>query len=666
MAHLLGVDTGGTYTDAVVLDDENNRIVASAKSLTTRPDLSLGVGRAIDAALERSKIGASQISVVSLSTTLATNALVEGQGGRVALVFIGFEEKELARGGLSEALAGDPVIHVAGGHSHSGAEVTPLDLQALRAGLDGLPEGVTGFAIASSFATRNPAHEVRAREFIREATDLPVTCSHELSSALGGPKRALTAVLNARLIGLITRLITACEKHLKQRNIDARLMVVRGDGALISAAVAKDKPIETILSGPAASIAGASWLTGETNALVSDIGGTTTDICMLRDGRPAIDPKGARVGSFRTMVEAVAMRTWGLGGDSEVHLREGLAGGLFLGPKRLMPISLLARDHPDLAHQALDRAIATDLPAEDGGKFVVPLWSQFPVGLDPRETAVALRLKDGPARMADAVQTRLELPALGRLVSRGFAIVSGVTPSDAAHVLGLVSDWDGDAAEKALTLFARKRIGGGDRVAKDSRSLALAIVDQLTEQTAACLLEAAFAEDGGWEDPSEMARHELTRAGLGNHKGAVKVSVSLGVPVVGLGASAHSYYGAVGERVGTKMILPEYADVANAVGAVVGRVSMQLQGTVSTNGPGAFVAYLPDGPKVFPEKDTALAALEEFLSAEAEAKAQAAGVDAPQLTINRDVKEVEVEGQPMFIEATVRVTASGRPRIATG
>ena len=101
MAHLLGVDTGGTYTDAVVLDDENNRIVASAKSLTTRPDLSLGVGRAIDAALERSKIGASQISVVSLSTTLATNALVEGQGGRVALVFIGFEEKELARGATS-------------------------------------------------------------------------------------------------------------------------------------------------------------------------------------------------------------------------------------------------------------------------------------------------------------------------------------------------------------------------------------------------------------------------------------------------------------------------------------------------------------------------------------------------------------------------------------
>src|SRR5690606_39620123 len=112
-----------------------------------------------------------------------------------------------------------------------------------------------------------------------------------------------------------------------RRGISAPLMVVRGDGALVSAALARERPIETILSGPAASIAGASWLTGERDALVSDIGGTTTDVCLLRDGRPAIDPEGARVGAFRTMVEAVAMRTTRPGGDSEVHLGGGLESG---------------------------------------------------------------------------------------------------------------------------------------------------------------------------------------------------------------------------------------------------------------------------------------------------------------------------------------------------
>ena len=107
--------------------------------------------------------------------------------------------------------------------------------------------------------------------------------------------------------------------------------------------MAKRRPIETILSGPAASIVGARWMTGLDHALVSDIGGTTTDIALLRNGLPEIDPAGAQVGPYRTMVEAVAMRTMGLGGDSEVHfILHGLAGGIFLGPKRILPVSLIA------------------------------------------------------------------------------------------------------------------------------------------------------------------------------------------------------------------------------------------------------------------------------------------------------------------------------------
>src|SRR5690606_3846956 len=143
MAYLLGVDTGGTYTDAAILDEAEDKVVASAKSLTTRPDLSKGVGGAIDAALEASGIAPGAIALVSLSTTLATNALVEGQGGRVALVFIGFDGPELARAGLEEALKDDPVILLAGGHNHSGVEVAPVDLAGLERELAALPPGVT-------------------------------------------------------------------------------------------------------------------------------------------------------------------------------------------------------------------------------------------------------------------------------------------------------------------------------------------------------------------------------------------------------------------------------------------------------------------------------------------------------------------------------------------
>lgn len=667
MAYFLGVDTGGTYTDAVIVDEAATRVIGSAKSLTTRGDLALGIGRAVDAALAGAGVAPGQVSLVSLSTTLATNALVEGQGGRVALVFIGFDAADLERGGLIEALKGDPVIHLAGGHSHAGTEIAPLDLARLEAEVAALADQVVGFAVAASFATRNPAHEVAARAVIRRVTGRPVTCSHELSANLNGPKRALTAVLNARLIGMIDRLVAACERHLDAVGIVAPLMVVRGDGALISAAMVRERPIETILSGPAASIVGARWLTGESDALVSDIGGTTTDVALLRGGLPEIDPQGARVGGFRTMVEAVAMRTTGLGGDSEVHLiTEGLNGGLRLGPRRLVPVSLLAVEHGPMVHAALDRWLSADAVGEYDGRFVIPMVGNTG-GLGPRDLAVLGRVT-GPMAVGNALTSRLEVAALERLVARGLVMISGVTPSDASHVLGRLEAWDSAAAEKAVRLLARRRNGRGERFAPDAATLAQAIVDQLTQQTVDCLLEAAFAEDSAFsgEVPETLARHRLTSVGLSQHRGIVEITARLGVPVIGLGASAGSYYGAVGERLGCRMVLPQHAGVANAIGAVVGQVSQRVTGTVTSPSEGRFVVHLADGVQQFSERETAMAALEAALVAEASTRARAAGAEELHVTVSRDIREAEVEGRAMFIEAQVTATASGRPRVAHG
>ena len=664
MAYLLGVDTGGTYTDAVILDETADAVIGKAKSLTTRADLALGIGRAVDAALAGAGVQPSQIAMVSLSTTLATNALVEGQGGRVALIFIGFDADDLERGGLVEALKGDPVVRLAGGHNHAGGQAQALDMAALEQAVTELSGDVMGFAVASRFATRNPAHEVAARDLIRRVSGRPVTCSHELSAKLNGPKRALTAVLNARLIGMIDRLVAACERHLEAVGITAPLMVVRGDGALISAAMVRERPIETILSGPAASIVGARWLTGASDALVSDIGGTTTDVALLRNGLPEIDPEGARVGGLRTMVEAVAMRTSGLGGDSEVHvLATGLTGGLRLGPRRLIPVSLLAVEHGPMVHAALDRWLSSDTAGEFDGRFVIPMQGQTG-GLTAREATVLERVTK-PMPLSLALTSRLEVAAMERLVARGLVMISGVTPSDASHVLGRLDAWDGTASVKALKLLAKRRNGSGDRIALDGAVLAQAVIDQLTAQTVECLLEAAFDEDGGFDEQAEgLARHPLTTAGLNRHRGVVEVTLRLGVPVIGLGASAPSYYGAVGERLGCEMILPEHAGVANAIGAVVGQVSQRAQGLVSSPGEGRFTAHLPDGLQTFTSRDAALEALETALVAEATARAQAAGAADLRVSATRDIREAQVEGNPMFIEATVTVTASGRPRVA--
>lgn len=663
MALRLGVDTGGTYTDAVILDQEALRVLGHAKALTTRGDLALGIGRAIDAALAAAGVTAAEIGLVSLSTTLATNALVEGQGARVALVAIGFDAADLDRAGLAEAMRGDPVIPVVGGHDPAGAELAPFDPGAMLAALAPLSGQIAGVAVAARFATRNPAHERAARDAIRAATGLSVTCSHDLSAGLNGPRRALTAVLNARLTPLIDGLVAACLAYLARAGIDAPLMVVRGDGSLMAADLVRDRPIETILSGPAASIVGARWLTGETDALVSDIGGTTTDIAMIRDGLPDIDPDGARVGPHRTMVEAVAMRTWGLGGDSEVHLQGGPAGGLWLGPRRAMPVALLAVEAAGMVHAALDRALAAAVPGEHDGRFAVPLGPA--AGLAGRDAEVMARIA-GPVPLAQVLRSRPDMAALDRLIGRGQVILAGVTPSDASHVLGGLAAWDAAAAEKALALMARRRVGSGLRQAADAAALARRIINQLSRQTADCLLEAALAADPRFAglDPRDLAAHPLVQAGLAGGGGTVALTARLALPVVGLGASAPAYYGAVGERLGARMVLPAHAGVANAIGAVAGQVAQRVSLTVTAPGPGQFALHLPDGVRLLSDRAAALDAAARAATAGALSRARAAGAGDPVVRVTTALREAEVEGQPMFVEALVTATATGRPRLA--
>ncbi|NOE33685.1 MULTISPECIES: hydantoinase/oxoprolinase family protein [unclassified Ruegeria] len=663
----LGVDTGGTYTDAVLIRDEKE-VIASAKSLTTRADLAIGVGNAISSVLEEAQVAPDQIAMASLSTTLATNALVEGQGGRVALIYIGFKHSDLQKHGLKDALKDDPALVIAGGHTHSGSEAAPLDVAALEVFLD-THKGVSGFAIASQFATRNPAHELEAARVVLQETGAPVTCSHHLSAKLNGPKRAVTAVLNARLIGMIDRLIGRAQDQLRALGITAPMMVVRGDGALMSAEQARERPIETILSGPAASIVGARWLTGAENALVSDIGGTTTDVALIRDGKPAIDPAGAQVGGFRTMVEAVAMRTHGLGGDSQVHVvTEGLQSGVFLGPRRVLPVSLIAAEAPDVVHGILDTQMRATTVGEHDTRFVRRVPGVHADGVGVREEILLERLGDQVLPLGALLRSRMENGALNRLVDRGIVQVSGVTPSDASHVLGRVNAWDAEAARKALELVARKRVGSGDMLANSPEALAQMIVDQLTEQTSLTLLEAAFDEEseGFGLPPHDLARHVLTQRGLAQHRGLLSLNAALNVDVVGLGASAPSYYPAVGERLHCRMILPEHAGVANAIGAVVGRLTMRRSGTVTSPTEGRYRVHLEDGPQDFAVSEEALDLLERVLKSEAEGAVREAGAEDIRVIVDRDIKTARVEAKDVFVEAMITVEASGRPRVATG
>ncbi|MHB2266686.1 hydantoinase/oxoprolinase N-terminal domain-containing protein [Aliihoeflea sp. PC F10.4] len=658
----LGFDTGGTYTDAVLFS-EGRGVVAKAKALTTRHDLSVGIAEAADRAIAAAGIAPSAIGLVSMSTTLATNALVEGQGGRVGLVMIGFSPVDLERDGLKAALGSDPVVFLPGGHDVHGNE-TRLDLSALEAALPDLSGSVSAFAVCGYFSTRNPAHEILARDLIRRVTGLPVTSSHELSSKLGGPRRALTTLLNARLVAMIDRLIVATEGFLAGHGIDAPLMVVRGDGALVSADFARTRPIETILSGPAASLVGARYLTGLDDALVSDIGGTTTDIAILDKGVPRIDPDGATVGSMRTMVEAVAIRTFGLGGDSEVSLSEdGLNPKILLGPRRLVPLSLAAHLHGSAILDELERQLRSANPGRLDGRFAVRTGvpDQMAAGLTGAEERLYAALTLSPQPLDRLLVSTAQVATLHRLVARGLAHVCGFTPSDAAHVLGRQDNWNVEAARLGALLFARRRDGHGQPIAADAREISHRLLAAVTRRSSELMLETAFAQDG--YDGAALVAGPLVQAALDGQGGTARLSVSLDRNVIGLGASAGLHYAELPRLVGQDCVVPKHADVANAVGAVVGQVRVSVEGTVTQPVEGVFRASVGASISDHHAEDDALEAARVRLRENAANAAREAGSDGAEIAVTTDLRVATIEGRRTFIEASLRATAVGRPRV---
>ena len=668
MTYLLGIDTGGTFTDAALLDESTEALVAKAKAPTTHGDLVVGVRAAMAEALAKVDNGTtddpgSLIRLVSVSTTLATNALVEGSGEPAALITLGFADTELTRAGVGEVVDSF-LCPVAGGHDAHGNPLCDLDLEALDEVIAKYADRVSGFAVAGQFSVRNPGHENQVRDHIIERTGLPVTCSHELSPQLGGPRRALTALLNARLIGLIAELIDAVRSSMAGLKIDAPLMIVRGNGTLVADTFAVKRPIETVLSGPAASVIGARHLTNITDGLVIDIGGTTSDVAVIVDGIAQTTSTGALVAGHRTMVEAVDMVTEGLGGDSEVRVDTRADDGpILVGPQRAIPISTLAVEHPQLVHDTLDRQLREAPKAATDARFVVPVGTGK-VGHDDREQTVLDLLDGSPKPLASLTSTGMAHNAVGRLRARGAVAVASFTPTDASHVLGTYHLGDESAAKKAAEVLARQSRSNGAPMAESRQAFAQLVVDDVVAKSTDILLRAALAGDelGTPSSRQGLESSVLASAGLAQHRGLVEVSVGLGHPIVAIGAPAAAYEPLAAAQLQTTAVTPEHGDVANAVGAVVGRIRLTRQVTVTQPTKGQFRVHLGDQP-TFGSVERARNAALEILTAELAADAVEAGTDEHVVDHDWSEKVATVENKEVFVEGLLVVTATGRPRL---
>lgn len=661
----LGLDTGGTYTDAVLLAE--GRVIASAKALTTPWDLANGIGQAIRVVLEMLPGGASRkdVSLVSVSTTLATNAVVESRFSPVCTLVIGFDEAMVERAGL-RSHGGGLVVHINGGHGATGDESEALDEAAVRRAIVEHGARVDAFAVAANFSVRNPTHELRVRQIIRELSPKPVTCAHELSSKLDAPRRALTATLNARLTPQIRHLIEALLRVLADESITAPLMIVKGDGSLMKAEMALEYPVETILSGPAASVVGASFLSGLSDFMVSDMGGTTTDIAVVSGGRPVISSEGALVGVWRTMVEAVDVRTSGLGGDSEVSFDRQMS--LRVGPRKAMPLSLLAHNFPATLIQLRSIAELDRLPVHSTQFAFRNPERTPPVHLAALERRVWESLDLEPRHVSAIVRNASGLAALHRLADARLVTLAAFTPSDAMHVLNRQQGWCREAAEcgaRILAIDERNALAKGAAVSP--QEISERTYEHVVRATCRSLLAAALAQDPGLERRGEgwglLGERLISEVVAGQRfSQLLQAKLELARPLVAIGAPAYAYYPEVARRLGATLSIPKHAEVCNAVGAIAGVVSQTVDILVNQPTFKVFRVHDPAGIRDYPEPQPALEHAQRVSRDLAVAAARRAGAADPH--VETRVSEKRAHGEPgadYLAEAVARSIATGRP-----
>ncbi len=665
MSLRLGIDTGGTFTDAVLVDD-NKHIIYAEKSLTTRYDLSLGIGDVI-AKLPAESL--AEVSMVSLSTTLTTNSVVEDLGAPVCVLLPGYSSEQVKQSGLLEILPAQFVVRLEGGYDAVGREHRPLDEAAGQEAIEKLKDQVSAFAISSMFGTRNSSHENRLKQLVTDLTGMPVICGHELASSLGAPRRALTAALNARMVPPIKELITSVQKILSRHQIDAPLMLVKGDGSLASLENAIEKPIGTVLSGPAASVIGACQLSGLENAIVADMGGTTTDIAIVSNGQPELSADGANIGDWKPMVEAVRVNSIGLGGDSEV--RFGGHKGLSVGPRRVVPTSLLAHLYPEVIPKL--EAQLEGMASARSNRFVMRLENNKALlqQLNAVELEAWEALSDKPIELDAIVQeNRAYARALAKLKRLGLAIYSGFTPTDAVHVLGINSHWNRHAAELSARIWMRQMrflYGYGKWDSDDIETACRQVYDLVTVSIRRLLVEVGLNEFDLTAKSSKTSGivDTITRMVIGSHenqgrKPLFNLDFASEYPIVAVGAPAASYYPDVAASMFIGLHLPEHGDVANAFGAVMGSVIQRAQVTVTQPQHGIFRLFHEDQPKNFESLDAAKQEAREIVVRIAQQKALDAGAIDPVVTLEYDEVHVkdEVDGE-LFLESTVIATAIG-------
>jgi N-methylhydantoinase A/oxoprolinase/acetone carboxylase beta subunit len=649
----LGVDAGGTYTDAVIFDLKKNSTICKAKSLTTRWDFTVGISKALEQ-LDQGFL--RKIDLVSLSTTLATNAIVENEGQKVGLITMPPFGLDIAHN-----ISYKPKSVIQGQLDITGRELKPVNPDEVKAVVHRMIENhsVTAFAVSGFAGSINPEHELQVKKIIQEETGLFVSCGHELSDTLNFQTRAVTAMLNARIIPRLANLLLDLEKVMERYGIHSPVVVVKGDGTLMSSEMAKMRPVETILSGPAASVAGARHLTGISDALVVDMGGTTTDTAALSSGLVSINEEGSNVGGHRTHVKALDIRTIGLGGDSLIRYERAQ---FVIGPKRVAPIAWLGRNWPDakialdyvglhLKHYRVSTLKMQILVKTSDVRLMQP---------SPMEEKIISLLEQRPYPLDELLHITGAITEgslhLQRLEEKFIIQRCGLTLTDLLHINGQFEEWDTETARRYAGFYSVLSH-------KPMAEMTAHILELGVKRLSMELLKRRLDDD---MDPDKMddcpVCKTLVHHLLNEQHPNYEVAINFKYPVIGIGAPIKFFLPQAVTPFKAQAILPEDADVANAIGAITSHVVIQKQLWIVPGEKGSFILEGISGVRRFKNIDDADRFAREALTDIVHKKAIEAGTSCRNIIFEtKDSIPLASTGEAIFLKRTISASLKGHP-----
>lgn len=629
----IGIDTGGTCTDAVAYDYSENRVLAKGKTLTTREDLSVGIAKALDT-LPPAYIRDAEL--VSLSTTLATNACVENKGARAKLVIFGLTDELMERLKVEETygIRRESVRCVDTHSSADGSYIDEPDWETLFQEY-GAWIGETDYMAAAELygASTGAPCEKRFKALLQERCGLSCVCANELTDRIDVIQRGATALLNAKLLPVIREFIDVALADIRARGCRAPVMVVRSDGSLMSTDATMLKPVETILSGPSASILAGKAFTKEANYMIVDMGGTTTDVSMVRGGATVNAAQGIRVGGWRTSVDGVFVDTFALGGDSTIRMEKGKLQVL---ARRAIPLCTASARWPQILPQLRD--VMRDGYISDRYQF----HEFFALMRQPadrsRYTAQELRLidtlKDGPLSVLNLKEARgmsLSASDTERLEAEGILIRCGLTPTDFMHIKGDYTEFDREASLLAARYVLK--ISGRPYAPEDAAALAEEAYSAVGQKMYANLVRILLAKeygkafDSGLDAQLALMAERMWRCRHGEGAPLVRTAFHTDMVLLGMGAPAHVFLPEVAAALGTRCVLPEHAEIGNAIGAVmaelIARASIPL--TQWDEGGLVWLVHTPTGSVKFKDVEEATALAREAAAAEAVKEARLRG-----------------------------------------